>query len=125
MIIMMFRMVKLDRFIKDSFTTATNLCGTHQSLQIRYFTTVRKKFTINEDDIEESFARGAGPGGQKINKSMNKVRLVHIPTGIRVECQEQVTTRERPELSFTENIAYLYVVFFCNNLIYTEGFNFE
>jgi protein subunit release factor B len=42
-----------------------------------------------EKDIEESFCRGAGPGGQKINKSMNKVRLKHIPTGLTVAVQEQ------------------------------------
>ena len=44
---------------------------------------------LNEDDIEETFCRGAGPGGQKINKTMNKVRLRHIPTGATVAVQEQ------------------------------------
>ena len=44
---------------------------------------------LDEKDIEESFCRGAGPGGQKINKSMNKVRLRHIPTGATVAVQEQ------------------------------------
>jgi protein subunit release factor B len=44
---------------------------------------------LNEHDLEETFVRGSGPGGQKINKSMNKVRLRHIPTGLTVACQEQ------------------------------------
>lgn len=43
---------------------------------------------IDEKDIKESFVRGSGPGGQKINKSKNNVHLVHIPTGIFVQCQE-------------------------------------
>ncbi|KAH9001635.1 RF-1 domain-containing protein [Lactarius akahatsu] len=43
---------------------------------------------INEDDIEESFVRGGGPGGQSINKTKNNVQLLHKPTGIRVSCQE-------------------------------------
>lgn len=43
---------------------------------------------INEDDIEESFVRGSGPGGQSINKTKNNVQLLHKPTGIRVSCQE-------------------------------------
>ncbi|KAI9456265.1 RF-1 domain-containing protein [Lactarius psammicola] len=43
---------------------------------------------INEDDIEESFVRGSGPGGQSINKTRNNVQLLHKPTGIRVSCQE-------------------------------------
>jgi protein subunit release factor B len=41
-----------------------------------------------ESDIEEQFARGAGPGGQKINTRSNKVQLTHTPTGITVDCQE-------------------------------------
>ena len=43
---------------------------------------------LNEADLEESFVRGSGPGGQKINKTANCVQLLHKPTGIRVECQE-------------------------------------
>jgi len=43
---------------------------------------------LNEDDIEESFVRGSGPGGQSINKTKNNVQLWHKPTGIRVSCQE-------------------------------------
>lgn len=30
-------------------------------------------FTIDEKDIEESFTRGSGPGGQSVNKTQNKV----------------------------------------------------
>lgn len=43
---------------------------------------------LNESELEESFVRGSGPGGQKINKSKNNVFLVHVPTGISVQCQE-------------------------------------
>jgi protein subunit release factor B len=48
----------------------------------------RLKFTLNEDEIDEIFARGSGPGGQSINKSKNKVQLIHRPTGISVSCQD-------------------------------------
>ncbi|KAI0274389.1 RF-1 domain-containing protein [Russula aff. rugulosa BPL654] len=44
--------------------------------------------TLNENDLEESFVRGGGPGGQSINKTQNNVQLLHKPTGIRVSCQE-------------------------------------
>ncbi len=43
---------------------------------------------LNEDELEETFAKGSGKGGQKINKTMNRVVLVHKPTGLRVSCQE-------------------------------------
>lgn len=37
---------------------------------------------LNEDDMEEKFIKGSGPGGQKVNKSNNCVQLIHKPTGI-------------------------------------------
>lgn len=48
----------------------------------------RKIPELREEDIEESFVRGSGPGGQSINKTKNNVQLLHKPTGIRVSCQE-------------------------------------
>ncbi len=47
-----------------------------------------KQILLNEDDIEETFVRGSGAGGQKINKTSNRVVLLHRPSGVRVECQE-------------------------------------
>lgn len=46
------------------------------------------KQLLDEDDIEETFVRGSGAGGQKINKTSNRVVLVHRPSGVRVECQD-------------------------------------
>ncbi|EJD52879.1 hypothetical protein AURDEDRAFT_157434 [Auricularia subglabra TFB-10046 SS5] len=43
--------------------------------------------TLNEDDLDEAFVRGSGPGGQSINKTRNCVQLTHRPTGLRVDCQ--------------------------------------
>ena len=43
---------------------------------------------LNESDLEEKFVRGSGAGGQKINKTSNRVVLLHVPTQIRVECQD-------------------------------------
>jgi protein subunit release factor B len=52
---------------------------------------LRKKLDslrIYEKDIEESFIRSQGRGGQKVNKSSTCVYLKHIPTGIEVKCQK-------------------------------------
>ncbi len=47
---------------------------------------------LTDADIEETFVRGSGSGGQKINKTSSCVQLKHIPTGTLVRCQE---TRSR------------------------------
>jgi protein subunit release factor B len=39
--------------------------------------------------VEECFIRGAGAGGQKINKTSSTVRLRHLPTGVEVRCQRE------------------------------------
>lgn len=44
---------------------------------------------VREEDIEESFIRSGGKGGQHVNKTSTCVYLKHIPTGIDVKCQEE------------------------------------
>nr|XP_046243455.1 mitochondrial translation release factor in rescue [Scatophagus argus] len=43
---------------------------------------------LNEDDLEEQYVRGSGPGGQATNKTSNCVVLKHIPSGIVVKCHQ-------------------------------------
>jgi protein subunit release factor B len=43
---------------------------------------------VNEADIEESFVRSGGHGGQNVNKTSTCVMLMHRPTGLQVKCQE-------------------------------------
>ncbi len=44
--------------------------------------------SVFEEDLDESFILGGGPGGQKTNKTSNVVRLYHAPSGIQVRCGE-------------------------------------
>ncbi|NWG16456.1 MAG: peptide chain release factor 1 [Chloroflexi bacterium] len=44
---------------------------------------------LRPDDIHEEFTRAAGAGGQHVQKNSTAVRLVHIPTGLVVEVQDE------------------------------------
>ncbi|MEZ4103228.1 MAG: PCRF domain-containing protein [Candidatus Paceibacterota bacterium] len=57
-------------------------------------------FSIPKEDLEVSFARSSGPGGQNVNKRDTAVRLTHIPTGISVHVESERTqeaNREKAE----------------------------
>ena len=43
---------------------------------------------IKESDLEESFVRSGGHGGQNVNKVSTCVMLRHRPSGVQVKCQE-------------------------------------
>ena len=47
---------------------------------------------VREVDIEETFVRSGGHGGQNVNKSSTCVMLLHRPTRLQVKCQ---TTRQQ------------------------------
>ena len=44
---------------------------------------------ISEDDIDETFVKSSGKGGQNVNKSNTCVNLKHVPTGITVKFQKE------------------------------------
>ncbi|XP_037950048.1 probable peptide chain release factor C12orf65, mitochondrial [Teleopsis dalmanni] len=75
----------------SSFTPFTRLKSTDALDYSRYPKLI-------ESELEETFTRGSGPGGQAVNKTSNCVLLRHIPTNILVKCHtHRIAYRNRAE----------------------------
>jgi len=82
--------------LKRSFTTSRILHMAKGSKIDR--SKVPKLFN---EDIEEKYIKGWGPGGQAVNKTTNAVFLKHLPTGVWIKCHESRSLERNRKMART------------------------
>ncbi len=65
---------------------------------------------IRPEDIKMEVFRASGAGGQHINKTSSAVRLIHIPTGIVVSCQNERSQFQNKDMCMKMLAAKLYQI---------------